>query len=990
MTEPLPFPQFDVGFGQELCEILSAELGLACMFATHGGRIIAASPAGNIGTTQAIAARIMAGEIDEYGVTADEAARSSVMREGVAMALDIDGRRLISFIIAGPLDAVWPIARLVKFCVASILRSRSEGGAAPMGVPATAAVDKAVRLSQMLNRADQEIERNLTLLQDAVDSIEQGIAMFDADLCLISWNKRYIELNEMPKDFIRFGLSLDAIVRFNVERGEYGVVDAEETVIQRTTLAHGRPAYSYQRIRPNGVVLEIVGRRLANGGLVTTYSDVTRRRRAEEALLAAYNEAERLVEERTGRLHFLQQLIEAIPGPVFYKDDKARYLGCNSAFEAVLGLPADQIIGKTPQDIAPPELADRYLAADRQLLDRPGVQIYETKVRYASGEIRDVMFHKATFTRPDGSVGGLVGVMLDITERKQMEEKLRQAASVFDNCAEGFTVTDPRGTIIAVNRAFTDITGYHEDEVLGQTPRLFRSGYHDQEFYRQLWDALLQDGQWQGEVWNRRKNGEIYPQWLSINAVYDDRQQITNYVSTFSDITQSKRSEEQIHRLAFSDPLTGLANRRLLLERLHHALATARHSGRRGALLCVDLDEFRQLNDTLGHAAGDLLLQQVAQRLTACLRDGDTVARLCGDEFVVLLEDIGETSRQATHLVEMVGAKIMAALRQPYEIGAGTHYLTCSAGVTLFGDQPQPAEVLLQQADLAMYQANRTGQDNLRFFDPSLQAAMAGRVALEADLRSAIRQSQFTLHYQPQMDLTGRAVGAEALVRWTHPQRGMMPPSEFIPLAEESELILAIGDWVLSSACERLRAWSHLPHTAHLTLAVNVSARQFHQADFAEKVLGFLHLHQVDPGKLKLELTESLLLDDVEDIIRKMAELKSEGVGFSLDDFGTGYSSLAYLKRLPLDQLKIDRSFVRELPTSANDAVIARTVVALAHSLGLEVIAEGVETEAQRQFLALNGCLSYQGYLFARPMPDEQFEEWLLAAESRGSLDGVE
>ncbi len=716
-------------------------------------------------------------------------------------------------------------------------------------------------------------------------------------------------------------------------------------------------------------------------GTIWLLEDRTDYKRADEALRHSHDELEERVTERTAelsqQLSFQQQLIEAIPGPVFYKDAQARYLGCNSAFETFIGRAASELIGKGPHDIAPVELADKYLAADRELLDKPGSQIYESLVRYANGDMRDVMFHKATFTRPDGTAAGLVGVMLDITERKRLEDNLRQAATVFESSAEGVIITTPDGSIIAVNRAFSEITGYEESEVLGRNPRLLQSGRQEKAFYQEMWASLVNTGRWRGEIWDRRKSGELYPEWLSIAAVHDKQGRLTNYVATFSDITQHKQTEERIHLLAFSDPLTSLPNRRLLLDRLQHALATSSRNKRHGALFFIDLDDFKDLNDTLGHDKGDLLLQQVAQRLVGCVREGDTVARLGGDEFVVMLEDLDEKLLEAIGRADAVGEKILATLNQPYLLGETTHHSTSSIGVTLFGDQQDSMEELLKQADLAMYQAKKSGRNALRFFDPDMQTVVAARVAMEADLRQGIAKNQFILHYQPQVDHTGRTTGAEALARWQHPQRGMVSPAEFIPLAEDTGLILPLGLWVLEAACEQLNAFAKQPETAHLTLAVNVSAQQFRQPDFVGQVVAALNCNSADPGKLKIELTESLLLDDIEEIIAKMTALKKIGVQFSLDDFGTGYSSLSYLKRLPLDQLKIDQSFVRDVLFDPNDAAIARTIVALAHTLGLAVIAEGVETEEQLLFLADIGCHAYQGYLFSRPLLPDAFEKFV-------------
>ena len=462
-----------------------------------------------------------------------------------------------------------------------------------------------------------------------------------------------------------------------------------------------------------------------------------------------------------------------------------------------------------------------------------------------------------------------------------------------------------------------------------------------------------------------------------ISAVKDDDGEITNYVATLTDITQRKRAEAEINQLAFYDQLTGLPNRRLLIDRLHLALATRARHQRHGALLFIDLDNFKALNDSLGHDKGDILLHQVAQRLVTGVRACDTVARLGGDEFVVMLDDLSENAQDAAAQTETVGEKILAALNQTYLITAREHHSTASIGITLFRDHSERVDELMKRADTAMYQAKAAGRNTLRFFDHDMQVAVTTRAALEVDLRRAIKEQQFLIYYQAQLDSRGRVLGAEALLRWPHPERGLVSPAEFIPLAEDTGLILPLGQWVLKTACERLALWASRPELADLSLAVNVSARQFHHRDFVEQVLAALARSGANPQRLKLELTESLLVHDMDDIIVKMTALKEKGVGFSLDDFGTGYSSLSYLKRLPLDQLKIDQSFVRDILTDPDDAAIARMIIVLGESLGLTVIAEGVESEAQRDFLATQGCQVYQGYLFSRPLPVTGFEEFV-------------
>ncbi|WP_228892669.1 putative bifunctional diguanylate cyclase/phosphodiesterase [Pseudoduganella aquatica] len=569
----------------------------------------------------------------------------------------------------------------------------------------------------------------------------------------------------------------------------------------------------------------------------------------------------------------------------------------------------------------------------------------------------------------DAEWRGAVVAHADITARRQSEAKLRIAAIAFDS-PEGMMVTDAAGVILQVNQSFTRITGYTSAEVVGHKPCVLSSGRHDAEFYRAMWSAIGMHGRWQGEIWNRRKNGEVYPELLNIAAVRDAGGAVTHYVASLSDITLSKAASDEIKNLAFYDPLTHLPNRRMLVERLAQALPAAYTSGHCGALMLIDLDNFKTINETLGHSKGDMLLQQAAARLHACLRQGDTVARLGGDEFVVLIEGLSGQPREAAARSEALAAKLAAALNRPYTLGAHQCHSTPSIGITLFhaGLRQQPEE-LLMQADIAMYQAKEAGRNGMRFFDQSMQDSISERAQLERELRHAIDTQQFELYYQVQVDHLKHPLGAEALIRWIQPDGGAVSPARFIPLAEESGQILALGQWVLESACAQLRAWQSEPAMSELAVAVNVSARQFHQPDFCEQVRSVLRRYGVDPGLLKLELTEGVLLENMEDTIASMQALRELGVRFALDDFGTGYSSLQYLKRLPLDQLKIDQSFVRDLAIDGNDQAIVRTIIAMARSLNLDVIAEGVETDAQCALLGQLGCQSYQGYLFGKPMP---------------------
>ena len=603
------------------------------------------------------------------------------------------------------------------------------------------------------------------------------------------------------------------------------------------------------------------------------------------------------------------------------------------------------------------------------IVRQAGSQQFEARHRRKDGSIIDV----------EVSVRYLPGQELfpafvrDITARKHAEQSLHLAATVFES-HEGMFVTNAEKIIQQVNRAFTEITGYSREEAIGETHTLLDSGRHEPAFYTDMEKHLTKDGSWQGEVWHRNKNGNVSPQWLTITAVKGRNDELLHYVFTLIDITTRKAAEDEIKNLAFFDPLTHLPNRRLLTDRLHQALMACARSGHKGALMYIDLDNFKTLNDTQGHYKGDLLLQQVSERLAHCVREGDTVARIGGDEFVLLLENLSASRNEAASQIEMVGKKILTALNRPYDLAGYECHSTPSIGATMIANHDNSLDDLMKQADLAMYAAKTAGRNTLRFFDPGMQAVVTARAVMEKELRDGLRNNELHVFYQPQVNQDGTLMGAEALVRWQHPQRGMVSPAEFIPLAESTGLILPLGQWVLQTACQQLLDWSRHPASAHLSIAVNVSARQFRQIDFVTQIMDIIKVSGADPHLLKLELTESLLVDDVEDIIQKMEILKSAGLCFSLDDFGTGYSSLTYLKRLPLDQLKIDQSFVRDVLSDPNDAAIARTIVALGQSMGLSVIAEGVESAEQRDYLASQGCYAYQGYYFGRPVPIAEFQ----------------
>jgi diguanylate cyclase (GGDEF)-like protein/PAS domain S-box-containing protein len=785
------------------------------------------------------------------------------------------------------------------------------------------------------------------------DNSSDGFWVVDLNGNLLEANQAYADMS---------GFSVDELANMHVTALD--VLDDEQKVAARIEklLDQGRDRFETQHRHKNGHLFEVdvsIKFIRETNEVFAFFRDNSERRLYEQSLRESEEKYRRLFENACDLAYGtdLNGVFTAISESLLEVTGYRR--------EELMNTPITKIL--TPKNL---ELAQRMttakLAAEKQVT-RYELEITDKDGRQIPLELVTTLSYK------NGVPAGVQGIGRDISERRQFETDLRIAATAFES-QESLVITDADSVILRVNKAFTECTGYTAEEVVGQTPRIFKSGRHDADFYRSVWGSIHRTGTWQGEIWDRRKSGEIYPKWLTISAVKGNDGVVTHYVGSHIDITERKAAEEKIRQLAFHDPLTRLPNRQLLLDRLQHSLVSSARSGRKGALLFLDLDNFKTLNDTLGHAMGDLLLQQASERLTTCIREGDTVARLGGDEFVVMLENLSAQTIVAAEQAEAVGGMILASLSQPYQLDSHTFRCTGSIGATIFSGDHQESEELLKQADIAMYEAKKAGRDNLRFFDHKMQDTINARAALEAELHKALESRQFRLHYQIQIHRSRRALGAEALIRWNHPTRGLLSPADFIPLAEDTGLIMPIGKWVLHTACAQLNAWANDEQTRNLVLAVNISARQFHQPDFVAQVLTAMQRNAINPNLLKLELTESLLLEDIEDTVATMNALKATGVQLSLDDFGTGYSSLQYLKVLPLDQIKIDRSFVRDVASNNNDAAIVQTIIAMAETLDLDVIAEGVETEAQLEFLKLRGCHAYQGYLFGKPVPIEQFK----------------
>ncbi|WP_110960131.1 EAL domain-containing protein [Acidovorax sp. ST3] len=697
--------------------------------------------------------------------------------------------------------------------------------------------------------------------------------------------------------------------------------------------------------------------------------------------LLLHDVEQRMATERalTGTAARLHAITQAIPDVLLVLDAQGRYVEVLSPNDSALVASAPVLVGQRLHDVLPAEQAERFMALIRDTLQSGQTHSVEYEMQTLSG-LRQFEGR----TQPLGvQVGGQAAVVFlarDITKRKQAESALRESELRFRSLLRNIPSISVQGylqdgTTSYWNQASEQLYGYTAEEALGGNlldliiPPPMRDGVRAHMQHMFATGEVIPAG----ELQLQRKDGTPVHVFSS-HAYIQVPGHPPEMFCIDIDISGRKAAEDEARYLAFYDALTQLPNRRLLVDRLQQVLVNGARSGLTTAVLFVDLDNFKTLNDTRGHEVGDLLLKDVAQRLRSCVREQDTVARLGGDEFVVVLQNLSSDAPEAAAQARTLGELVLAQLRQPYELAGHEHHFTASIGVTLLTHQRDSVDEVLKQADMAMYRAKDAGRNTLRFFDPDMQQAVNRRALLETELHNGLRRSQFLLLYQPQVDSQGRVTGAEALVRWQHPVQGMVPPSEFIPLAEESGLILPLGQWVMETALRQQARWQQDPLFAHLSLAINVSARQFLQDDFVAQVLALVQQTGANPAQIKLELTESLLLDNVDSVIATMRALKAHGLGFSLDDFGTGYSSLSYLKRLPLDQIKIDQGFVRDVLLDASDAAIARSIIGLAGSLGLSVIAEGVETTAHHQFLLAHGCQAFQGYLFGRPLTLEDFE----------------
>ena len=677
----------------------------------------------------------------------------------------------------------------------------------------------------------------------------------------------------------------------------------------------------------------------------------------------------RLRQQADAERALFRSFTTSVPDLFFVKCPRGMYRSCNPAFERVLGLREDEVIGRSARDVLP-ELAHKIEAIERTVMDTGKPDLREQWTKLPSGETRCLEMLRAPYFATDGTPLGLIGIGRDVTDRRLLEDQTRLAALVYQHTGEGMLVTDAEHRIIDINPACARITGYTLEEVQGRTPEMFNSGRQDRAFYETMHRTLAECGSWQGEVWDRRKNGETYVKSMVVNRLAGEDGSVHGYVMLFSDVTEKKQADERVWKHANFDMLTGLPNRRMLRDKLEYEIRQADRTRRSIGVLLIDLDHFKEINDTLGHLVGDDLLVEAARRISACTRESDTVARLGGDEFIVVLTRLTDPRH-----AESVASKIVERLAEPFQLGESNGYVSASIGITVYPQDAREVEDLLKSADQAMYVAKRQGRNRFSHFTQGLQTAAQERLRLIADLREAAAKGQFHLHFQPVIDAaTGHIHQAEALLRWDHPSRGAVPPDDFIRFAEETGLIVPIGDWVFHEAARWAERWSAIIPGFQVT--VNASPVQFRPEAAASRESWIARVGDgsMPPGTMVLEITEGLLLNADGDITGTLAGLRQAGVRVAVDDFGTGYSSLAYLHRFEVDMLKIDQAFVASLDKSSNDAALCEAIIVMAHKLRLKVVAEGVETQVQSDLLAKAGCDSMQGFLFSRPIPPEQLE----------------
>jgi diguanylate cyclase (GGDEF)-like protein/PAS domain S-box-containing protein len=815
-------------------------------------------------------------------------------------------------------------------------------------------------LEQRVQIRTQELLHEHTLLRNLIDSIPDLI-------CYKDCNQLYLGCNKAFEEFVGIReADLLGKTDFDILSYEQAVFCHEtERQILTTHKPHTLEKWdSY----PDGqkVLLETLKTPFfAYHGQILGLIGISRN-------MTAHKEVEKALRQSQAMLRLV---IDNIPQFIFWKDQHGIYLGCNQNFAQIVGIKTPEaIVGKADADLMnheQPASTSLFETLKRCIrVENTSKYQYIDSLYLADGTSLWLEMNNIPLRDPSGQVIGVLGSFENITERKCADEKLRQWVKVLENSTEAICITNAKTQILQVNKAFTQITGYCEAEILGQKPTIFSSGKHGLEFYQQMWQAIHTFGYWEGEIWNRRKDGEIYPEWLHISVIKDETDaKITNYLGIFSDLTGRKQTEQRLAYLAYYDDLTGLPNRFLFYEKVNHALYHAQQNVSIVAVIFLDLDDFKYINDTWGHLVGDLLLKKVAQRLIECpLCKNDAMARLGGDDFTMVLENL-----KNLNMAHQFAQNILEIMQPLFDLNGNETYITASIGISLYPKDGKDVDTLLKHADAAMYHAKASGKNSYQFFTPQIDQNVHNRLIMEPKLRRALEREEFVLYYQPQMHLaSGQIIGAEALIRWQHPEMGLVAPYHFIPLAEETGLIIPIGEWVLRHTCLQQQKWN-VNGYPQLRLSVNLSTRQFQQNNLIKMVARILNETQMDANLLALELTESLLMQDVDIANKILYQLREMGIQLAIDDFGTGYSSLSYLKRFPIDKLKIDQSFIRDIPNNKDDMNITKAIIAMAHNLQMTVIAEGVETDVQHAFLKSLCCDEIQGFLVSRPVPESKF-----------------
>ncbi|VAW43824.1 diguanylate cyclase/phosphodiesterase (GGDEF & EAL domains) with PAS/PAC sensor(s) [hydrothermal vent metagenome] len=667
----------------------------------------------------------------------------------------------------------------------------------------------------------------------------------------------------------------------------------------------------------------------------------------------------------------LDSVLEHSPSCIAFKNCSGQFVRVNQSFAHLFDLSESELIGKLESEVFPLDIKGEIAELDAKVTAE--VHFFEKEIELSiKGEQRIFMLVKFPWLTSEQKMCGIGCILTDITQTKWLEKKYGLARKVIENTTEAVVFTDAKGLIVDINEAYQEITGYQRSELIGKNPNVLKSGRHDRRFYQSMWAQIKEQGNWSGEVWDRRKNGEIYPKWLIINVILDDDGNPAGYVGIFNDLSDQKKAEEKLEELSFYDPLTHLPNRVLFYDRLSVGISIAKREKHHLAVLLIDLDRFKVVNDSLGHNIGDELLECIAKRFLTLGRESDTVARLGGDDFAILLPEL-----RSAEDASVVAQNFIDALLEPFCLEEHCINIGASIGISIFPSDGADGDGLVKRAELALYKAKEQGRNNYQYFSQELQDAVSDQLEMEDEMRHAIANEQFTLFYQPKISLaTNKVTGMEALVRWIHPEKGLIPPDRFIPLAEETGLIIPLGEWILQTACRETVEWTR-KYDESLIVAINLSAKQFKAPDLLEMIQKTLHDNQLSPRNVELEITESCVMEDVEGALQTMKRFRENHLKLAIDDFGTGYSSLGYLKQFPMSTLKIDRSFVMDLTTDSDDAAIVEVVILLAEKLGLEVVAEGVETSDQLEFLREQGCQYVQGYLLSRPLPAKEFEQFL-------------